>query len=234
MKNILITGANRGLGLEFTKQYLSLGHRVIATCRAPKASTALGELKDRFADQLWIEQLDVCQQAHMDRVCSNLQGKIDQLHLLINNAGIGVWNGLSSFDAEAAMKVYQTNAIAPILMARTFLPLLEKQKRSLVVNMGSWLGSTGSRDLNKPGADYDYGMSKTALNLATRQLAADLKQKKIVVVCQSPGWVQTDMGKDLADLTPQESVSNLITLLDRYGFADTGRFFDHHGVDLPY
>lgn len=231
--NVLITGANRGLGLEFARQYLADGDSVFAACRSPEQAAELRQLKASSQGRLEIIGLDVTSEASIATAALSLQTLANSLDILINNAGIAEWAGLSAVSTDIFQKVFRTNVAAPVLVTRAMLPLLKRGKSPKVINISSRLGSIAWRD---PGStsDYAYSTSKAALNMVTKQLAHDLREDGIVVVAQSPGWVRTDMGGAEAPLSPTQSVSSMRALIARYSHGDSGRFVDYDGKVLPY
>lgn len=231
--NILITGANRGLGLEFARQYLADGASVFAACRSPEQATELRQLAASAQGRLELLALDVTSEASIATATLTLQTLANSLDLLINNAGIADWSGLSSISADGFHKVFRTNVCAPVLLTRSLLPLLKRGKSPKVINISSRLGSITWRDPGSIG-DYAYSSSKAALNMVTKQLAHDLRADGIVVIAQSPGWVRTDMGGAEAPLSPAQSVSSMKALIARYSHGDSGRFVDYDGKVLPY
>lgn len=231
--NVLISGANRGLGLEFARQYTADGAHVFAACRSPEQAVELKQLAQSAQGKVEIIALDVTSEASIAVAALSIQAMANSLDLLINNAGIADWAGLADISVDAFNKVFRTNVAAPILVARTFLPLLKRGKSPKVINISSRLGSIAWRDPGSTG-DYAYSASKAALNMVTKQLAHDLRSAGIVVIAQSPGWVRTDMGGSQAPLNVVQSVSSMRTLISRYSHGDSGKFVDYDGSLIPF
>lgn len=233
---IFITGANRGLGLEFTRQYLSKNHIVMATCRDLDRATNLKRLKTDYPDQLSIIMLDVTSKKSRDQLISKELSNFKSLDLLINNAGI-VSGGdqrsyiLGELHTEEIEKVFKVNAIAPLLMIESLLPLLKQGKNPKIVNISSTMGSI----TNKAGTqNYSYSSSKAALNMFSKMLANDLYEIGISVLILHPGWVQTDMGGSVAPIKIQDSIRGMIQVIKNHKLAQTGEFRDYMGDIIPW
>jgi len=233
MQNILITGANRGIGLELTRQLLKDDSRIYATCRAPERADALNELARQHADRVAVLPMDVNDQSSVDGAVKAVAAKTDALDLLINNAGIGGGDEariLGQLTAAEVSHVIRTNAVAPLIVTQAFRDLLMQGDNPRVVMISSGLGSLQ----RKGGTSYAYRMSKAATNMAARVLAFDSAMSGITTVTMNPGWVQTDMGGPNAALKPQESGTALRALINRLRPADNGKFFQYDGSELPW
>lgn len=222
--DVLITGANRGIGLELARQLSERGDRVVATCRNPDAATELAALDVEVAG------LDVTDLDAMARLVASLQDR--PLDILINNAGIGGrGRGLGGLDFERIERCWRTNSLAPLRLTEALLPRLRAGRRKLIVNMTSRMGSIAD---NGSGGSYGYRASKAALNMFARSLAIDLAPEGFTCVVLHPGWVQTDMGGPGAPTATAESVRGLVSVIDRVGQSETGMFFDHTGAEVPW
>ncbi len=229
---ILITGANRGIGLEFTRQYLARGERLFATCRNPQDATDLLVLSEQQPDRLTVLPLDVTDQPSIDLAHRQVQRQTDGLDVLINNAGIYVEGERPGrIDREAFRLTLEVNTIGPLMVTQAFLDLLEAGHQPRVVHLSSRMGSIGKK---KGGGDYSYSASKAALNMLARLLALDLRSKGIIVVALHPGWVKTDMGGPGATLDVSEAVQSMIDVIDGLTAADSGRFLQWDGGELPW
>ena len=232
MRKVLVTGANRGLGLEFVRQYLDRGDRVLATCRKANQAHELTKQALAHPGRLTILPLDLAKPASIAELEREIHIVADSLDTLVNNAGMLVsgekWGTL---DAKSYAETFASNATGPLLLMQALAPLLAKGESPRIASVSSGLGSLANcAQFGTP----SYCMSKAALNMATRQASYALAPQGIVVVSLSPGWVKTDMGGEKAELEPQVSVRNMIGVIDRLGPADTGRFIDHTGADLPW
>lgn len=235
MQRILITGSSRGLGYEFTKQYLSQGQQVIATCRKPELANNLHLLKDKYPGQLGIIPLDVSQDASIAEALTKVNKLTSTLDILINNAGIGSRKNLQELTFKDLTNVFLTNAAAPLFVARAFLPLLAKSERPMLANITSRLGSiTLQKGEMASTGSYDYNASKAALNMLVAMLANELKPQNIIVLAQSPGWARTDMGREEAPNSAEEVVTGMIKLFSRATLEDTGKFYEWTGQELPW
>lgn len=238
--NVLITGASRGLGLEFVRQYLSRGERVFAATRKPEEATGLAALK---SDRLTLVPLDVEDAASIRAAHDLVRGHVDALHLLINNAGVYAGRGnavgktnqsaekLGELTMDDALHVFRTNSIGPVLVAQAFWDLLRASQRPKIVSVTSGYGSVSG---NSGGFPYHYSASKAALNMYMRSLAGDAKSIGGVVAVVDPGWVRTDMGGAGATLSPEESVGGLVRVIDALAATDNGSFIDYRGKHVAW
>ena len=229
----LVTGANRGLGLEFVRQLLARGDRVIATARHPGKATALNALAGDHPGRLHVLPLDVADPraiAELVRELALLDDDGARIDLLVN--GAGVLHSGERFGSVSAVNLddsFRTNAMGPFLLTQALAPRLADGAR--VANITSQLGSIANTTrFGTP----SYDISKAAQNMATALLAAALRERGILVVALHPGWVQTDMGGAGATVTPQDSVAGLLRVIDRLKAADSGRFLDWRGQSLPW
>ena len=239
--NIFITGTNRGLGLEFVRQYLGKGHTLLATSRNPIKATHLQKLKNNFPDQLHLLPLDLDKTDVIKRAAQTASNLVSQIDILINNAGAGTrqidasrkkaLTQLDSLDSRELVQMLKVNAIGPLLIVKELRGLLEKSDGAKVINISSAMGSILHR---QSGSTYGYSGSKALLNMYTRLLGFDLQPTGVTVVALHPGWVQTDMGGPAAEYSIPESVTNMINVIDGFGKAQTGRFFNLLGQEIPW
>jgi NAD(P)-dependent dehydrogenase (short-subunit alcohol dehydrogenase family) len=220
MPTALVTGSNRGIGLEFVRQLRARGFHVLATCRE-----ASDTLKESGAEV--ITGVDVTTEAGLERMRAAARGR--SLDLLVNNAGIGGWQRLDNLDADFVKRQWETNALAPLLVTRTLLPNLAAGARIAFVT--SRMGSIGD---NTSGGNYGYRMSKAALNMAARSLALDLAPRGIGVAVLHPGFVQTDMVGGRGDVTPAVSVAGMLARIDGLHAGNSGTFWHAQGEVLPW
>ncbi len=218
MPAILITGANRGLGLEFVRQYKSDGWDVVATAR--ETSAELDSLGVR------VEQLDM---SDLDSVAS-FGDRLDSLDAMIANAGTyGPKSPRSGEDGEAWLRTFGVNTVAPYLLAQSVLLLVARTNGKLV----AITSKMGSIDDNGSGGFVAYRSSKSALNSAWRSLAIDNRGKATCALLH-PGWVQTRMGGSSAPLTPEKSIAAMRKVIEGLEPDDTGRFFNYDGTEIPW
>jgi NAD(P)-dependent dehydrogenase (short-subunit alcohol dehydrogenase family) len=240
MPTILITGANRGLGLEFTKQYAVDKWDVIAACRSPSAAEKLQNFAKTY-NNIRVESLDVGDHTSISALAAKLEN-VD-LDVLLNNAGIlsggdAVASAISpnadqvfgSIDAEAWDKVLRINVIAPIMINEAFLPHLQRGAQKKIIMISSRMGSIA---MMKPG-HIAYRTSKAALNAAMKCIVSDLAALKIAIVNFHPGWVQTDMGSASADITPNESIAGMRKVIAGLTVHNSGQFLDYGGNVVPW
>lgn len=234
MINILITGANRGIGYELTRQYLEQGDaRVFATCRAPDRADALKDLARNHPNRVTIVPLDINDEASINAAVEAVAAEADALDLLVNNAGISgdqAGSTMGQLTATEAGRVITTNAVGPLIVTQALRDLLKRGRNPRVVMISSGRGSLqGAR-----GDGYAYNMSKAAMNMAARVLALDAAMAGIITVTVAPGWVKTDMGGPNAALTAEESVKGLRSLIGGLTADDSGKFFRYDGSEAAW
>jgi NAD(P)-dependent dehydrogenase (short-subunit alcohol dehydrogenase family) len=232
MRSTLITGANRGLGLEFARQYLADGWQVYAACRDPDSASELRRLADASDAKLQILALDVTDPASVQAAAAELEGQT--IDLLLNNAGIGGPRGqtIGNIDYEAWAKVLDVNTMGPLRVSEAFVDHVAQSERKLIVTITSGMGSLAD---NTSGGAYAYRSSKAAVNMVMRSLAIDLAPRGITCVVINPGWVRTDMGGPQATLTPAESVTQLRRLIETLEPAlQSGKFFNYDGREYAW
>ena len=232
MQRVLVTGSNRGIGLEFVRQLLARGDRVYAACRHPGRALALTELAGAHPGHLNVLPLEVDKERSIAELVRETTALTDSLDVLINNAGMLVsGERFGALSAKPLSDTFATNVVGPVLLTQALAPLLESGRHAKVMNISSELGSIADTDnFGTP----SYSISKAALNMATRQLAAALRERGVSVICAHPGWVKTDMGGAGATLTPQASVAALLKMLGAVKPADTGAFFEYTGKKLRW
>ena len=230
MKTILITGASRGLGLEFTKQYLEAGNRVIATARNLDKAETLRALADQFPDHLSLYRLDVADAKSRNQLSHDLGDQ--PVHLLINNAGVhGGWGQFGKLDEAEWLKTLHINSIAPIKMVEVLRANLNNAESATVAILSSKMGSMAD---NTSGGSYIYRSSKSALNGAARSLAIDLLQENIKVVILHPGWVRTDMGGPSGLIDSPTSVTGMRKVIANLKREQCGTFIAYDGTVIPW
>lgn len=226
MPTVLITGANRGIGLEFTRSFAAEGWRVHACCRHPDKARQLKAVEGDVTRHR-IDVTDGLQVAALSRGLAD-----EPVDVLINNAGIyGPRHSFGKTPFDEWPEVFEVNAIAPLRMAQRFVEQVASSERKLIVNISSRMGSIAAND---SGGNYIYRSSKAALNMVAKSLSVDLAGRGISVVMFHPGWVQTDMGGPSAAVTPADSVAGMRAVIERLTQADTGKFFDYDGGELPW
>jgi NAD(P)-dependent dehydrogenase (short-subunit alcohol dehydrogenase family) len=225
MPTVVITGASRGLGFEFAKQYRADGWTVIATCRDPAKADALKALGVR------IEALDVDSAAQTKALAAKLAG--EPIDLLILNAGIygPRTTGYQDLDEDAWAQVLKTNVMAPLRFAAAMADTLAKGGMKKLAFVSSRMGSIGANDA---GGAYIYRSSKAALNAVIKSFALDTKEKGLTSISLHPGWVQTDMGGPSAAIDPTTSVTGMRAVIAKAQNSDNGSFFNYDGEGLPW
>tara|TARA_B110000503_G_scaffold57598_1_gene92249 strand:+ start:264 stop:965 length:702 start_codon:yes stop_codon:yes gene_type:complete len=233
MKQLLITGANRGIGLEFTQQYLADGWHVYATYRTKSTSAnqhSSSALAALACDQLTLLPLDVTEDASISTLQEQLSGI--ELDLIINNAGIfgPREQSLGTVSRQQWLEVLNVNSVAPLMLAQALHSNLAAKRGTFAV-MSSRMGSI---DNNDGGALYLYRSSKTAVNMVVKSLSVDLQDQGINVIALHPGWVRTDMGGPNGSIDTQTSVNGLRQVLAHIGPADSGRFINYDGTSIAW
>lgn len=250
--SVLITGAGRGLGLQMVDSLASGGFspgKIIATTRNPASTQKLQELAEKHPN-IHVITLDVVNQDSIEKAVEEVSRLVqDQgLNCLINNAGINVVADFHTVTAEKMMENFHTNAVAPLMITKAFLPLLKRAasrggaggagsmgiQRAAVINISSLLGSVELNWGETAFKWYPYRTSKSALNMVTRCLAVDLEPDGILCMAIHPGWVRTDMGGSEAPLSPEESVSSVLSVIGGLTEKDHGSFLNFTGETLPW
>ncbi|SEP90969.1 Short-chain dehydrogenase [Ectothiorhodospira magna] len=229
-ETIVITGANRGIGLALVQQYAETGARIFAACRHPEKAPELSRLAARTQGRVSVHPLDVTQPAQVAALAGVLTDT--PVDILINNAGsYGPATPFGQTDEAAWVETLRINTIAPLKIMEALVDRVAASERRLMVNITSKMGSMGD---NGSGGAYIYRSTKAALNAVVVSAARDLQARKITVVAQHPGWVRTDMGGPNGELDTTESATALRHIFARLTLADSGRFIDIDGSDIPW
>lgn len=228
MSTVLITGTNRGIGLEFTKQYAEADWDVLACCRIPATANALNALAANHSN-IKIYALDVADFKQVDALAQQLCNVA--IDVLINNAGVYPSGSLSESEVEKWLDGFKVNSIAPLKMATAFTPHIAKSQLKKLVTLSSKMGSI---DDNTSGGSYMYRSTKTAINMIMKSLSIDLKPVDIAVATLHPGWVKTDMGGPNALINTQISIAGLRKVIDQLTLANTGKFIAYDGKEIAW
>jgi NAD(P)-dependent dehydrogenase (short-subunit alcohol dehydrogenase family) len=223
----VVTGANRGIGLEFVKQLTARGEHVDAAVRDSGDASELHTLA-RPGARLKIHRLDVSEDASVDAFAAQLPG--GPVDVLINNAGVSGVKVGEPIDPPDIVRVVNVNAVGTLRVVRALLPRLREGKGRKIVNLTSQLGSIAEAT----GGRYAYRLSKAALNMATKLLAEDLRADGFLTVALHPGWVQTRMGGSAAPVPPEQSVTGMLRIIDGLSAEQSGRTFDFQGRPIPW
>ena len=231
MPSVFITGANRGLGLEFATQYLTANWQVYATCRQPESAAALRALALSRKERLEILAMDVTSAPTIAQAAVVMRGRT--IDVLVNGAGIIGKPGQRTGKVDYAnwAQVLDINTMGPLRVTEAFLENVARSDRKLVVTITSGLGSLAD---NTSGGAIAYRSSKAAVNMVMRSVAIDVAERGVASVVVNPGWVRTDMGGANATLTPSESVSALRKLIETLGMQQSGKFFNYDGREYPW
>ena len=225
MPTSLITGANRGIGLEFARSFLADGWNVHACCRHPEKANGLKEL----SGDITVHRLDVTDGLQVANLSRELAE--ESIDLLLNNAGVyGPRTGFGDNAFEKWDDVIRVNVKAPLRMAERFVEHVAARQNKVIVNVSSKMGSISQAS----GGSYIYRASKAALNMITKNLSIDLAERGITIISVHPGWVQTDMGGTGADITTTQSVAGLRGVIAGLSPTDSGKFFNYDGTEIPW
>ncbi|WP_224242106.1 SDR family oxidoreductase [Hyalangium gracile] len=232
-----ISGASRGIGLEFVRQLLARGDTVEAGARVPSEARQLASLAREAGGRLRIHTLDVTDPNSVRAFATTLSGS--PIDVLINNAGIGgKWNAFAEVDFEDMARVMETNAIGPMRLSSALIPNVLKGGTRKIIHLTTRMASLAD---NTPvgvygfaGGAYAYRMSKAALNAGMRTMAVDFHEQGLITAVLNPGWVQTDLGGKIAPTRAEESVQGMLRVIDELTLANSGRFLDYQGKEVPW
>jgi len=227
-KTVVITGAGRGIGFEFAKQFLERGNRVIATVRNPGAGKSLEQL----GDSITVLPLEVTDSASVDKFAKEVKKISKHVDVVINNAGILIYSDLDSVTAEDMMKCFEVNTVGPLLVAQALVRhgLIGSCGDSIIGNVTSKVGSNAD---NGSGGGYAYRASKAALNIVTTSLSVDLKDQGVTSVMLHPGWVRTDMTHGSGLIDADQSAGGLIGVLES-DLPLNGKWWDYKSEEIPF
>jgi NAD(P)-dependent dehydrogenase (short-subunit alcohol dehydrogenase family) len=231
MKSVLITGANRGIGLEHVRRYAERGAKVWATARTASEADDLSALVRQRPGQVELLAYDAEDE---DPAGAVKRAVGDQpIDLLFANAGAmgGRGQSFGNVDTEGVLDLIRINALAPLELAQALADNVARSERKLIAFQTSLMGSIGD---NGSGGAYAYRLSKVALNMVGKNVANDLRGRGVTAVLLHPGWVRTRMGGAGGRISVEECVENQQRLLDRLTTADSGRFFNYDGRELPW
>ena len=227
-KNIVITGANRGLGLEFVRQYAEDNTRIFACCRHPKESEALQALANQHK-QISIHKLDVTLKQDIENITKEITVPID---LLINNAGFLQSDSLDNVKHDVLLQSFLTNAIGPLMLIKALRKQIARSQDKCIANLSSTMGSIAE---NSSGGYYSYRGSKAALNMFMKSVSIDLAIDDIKIILLHPGWVQTRMGGESASITPEVSVSGMRKVIaSKAGKNQSLQLTRYNGEVIPW
>lgn len=228
MSVIFITGANRGIGLSLTQQYLKGNHKVYATYRDASSAAELLSLAEHSSNLICI-QLEITDYQAVEQ----LPSQIESIDILINNAGYygPKGYGLGNTDVEEWRRVFEINTIAPLKLVETLLPLIESSDVKKIACLSSRVGSMSE---NTSGGGYIYRSSKAALNSVVKSLSNDLTDNGFTVLALHPGWVQTEMGGPNALIDTETSAQGLVTVIESSNTEVSGHFFNFDGSEIDW
>jgi len=233
-QRILITGANRGIGLALSRELASQGETLVLCARDPAKADKLRELAGGAGGSIGVVALDIDSDESVDQAKREVAARFGALDILVNNAAVFPEEGnetLEEMDLRWFREAFETNVLGTVRVTRAFAPLLEKGENPRIVNISSLAGSIAQKEDN---GYYAYSASKAALNMVTRAIAAEYKPRGICVVALSPGWVKTDMGGPKAPLTPEESARAIAKTISALTMKKTGLFMERTGSVLQH
>ena len=229
--NVLITGASRGIGLEMVRYGIEKNWRIFACCRHPQQAETLLSLAKLAGGQVSVHVADMYELATIQALSYELRN--EAIDMLINNAGIygSDNNKFGHVDVQSWINTFQVNSIAPLKVAEALIEQVRMGRRKIIACLSSKMGSMAD---NGSGGSYIYRSSKAALNAVVKSMAVDLRAEGITCVALHPGWVKTDMGGPNAEISTRESVTRMCDILLSSTPADSGRFIDIDGTDIPW
>lgn len=230
MATVLVTGTNRGIGLEFVEQLLDNGHRVLATCRSIDSATELQQLNIAHGD-LSLFEMDVNRVSSIEEFARKLKG--ESIDVFINNAGVYGPKDIEfgNVDAKTWATVLQINTIAPLLLTQLLIDNFRRGRDRKLIYISSKVGSIAD---NGGGGGYIYRSSKTALNQVVKSLSIDLADDNLTVAALHPGWVLTDMGGPNALIDTRTSVAGMLRVIEGLGAQQSGHFLNYDGSTIPW
>lgn len=232
MRTALITGTNRGIGLEFVRQYAKDGWRVFACCRNPVTAEALNRLDAQYPNQITVHPLDVTSHHQIEQLSQALSTQT--IDLLINNAGVYPPEHVDTFgktNYAAWDYAFAVNTMAPLKMAEAFIQQISRSQQKTIITITSKMGSIAD---NRGGGSYIYRSSKAAVNIVMKSLSIDLSSSQITAVLLHPGWVRTDMGGPNGLISTEQSVTGMRRVISNLKFSDSGKFYAFDGQIVPW
>jgi NAD(P)-dependent dehydrogenase (short-subunit alcohol dehydrogenase family) len=221
-KTVLITGANRGLGFELVKYYLSKGYTVFGAARNTDKHT-LTDIKRQYDEDLQLIQMDVASEESVTQAVAEIRSRTSSIDIIINNAAVHLEKDyVEDLDLEKVSKILEVNALGPLRVVKSFLNLLEHSANGVIVNITSESGSIGDAKREK---EFGYCMSKAALNMQSKLLQNYMIPKKIKVLAIHPGWMRTDMGGQNAHMAADEAAQSIARLIDERSKDYEGEIF---------
>lgn len=232
-KRIVVTGASRGIGLEFARQWCADGRTVFALARDPAGAAGLQALLESHSQTLVPIACDVSSEESVRAAAEEVAERTDAIDLLVNNAAIyGKQRvAIDELIVDKVLPVFEVNALGPLRVTQAFLPLLRRGENPRIVHLTSLMGSIAD---NSSGRSYAYRMSKAALNIASKSIAVDLADAGITSNVLHPGWVATDMGGPRARISVEEATASMIRTIEALTREQSGAFFDREGQPLPW
>lgn len=217
------------MGLEFVRQYAADGWQVLACARAPSASGALADLARAGASRVAVHALDVTDHAAIDELAATLRDT--PIDVLLNVAGVLVSTGFGQTNYDVWMQSIRVNLFGPMKMSEAFVEHVAASGQRKIVILTSILGSIAA---NAAGGMYDYRSTKAGVNAITKSMSLDLGRREIIAVPIHPGWVRTDMGGPRAEIDPQASVAGMRRVIAGLAKAQSGKFLNYRGEELPW
>ncbi|MGB5665777.1 MAG: SDR family oxidoreductase [Maribacter sp.] len=231
LDSVLITGANRGIGLGLVNHYLIKGLTIVATSQEPENSTDLLQLQKDYGNKLLVLRLDVTNEESIASFINKLKERQVTFSLVINNAGISIEGEFGEWTSAMFIKQFSVNTIGPALIAQAIAPFLHEGSK--MVQISSGMGSL-AWNINPENALDAYAVSKCALNMITRRLAEKLRSKGVIVFSMNPGWVKTEMGGQEAPTTIEDAIQNMVATINKVTIKKSGRFLSETAEIIPW
>ncbi|MEO6054046.1 MAG: SDR family oxidoreductase [Chthoniobacterales bacterium] len=235
-RRVLITGANRGIGLAFAQECLNRGDQVFAGCRDASGATALQDLKAAHPENCVIVELDITDKCSIGASFETIQKQAEGLDLLVNNAAYttNLFESIDDFQSEIMLRHFQVNAFASMEIIQRYLRLLRKGRNAKIATVSSEAGSFHSNAKATSFRGYSYPASKTALNMLLMILTAELRPQNISVVSLHPGFVRTRADNSHAPLSPKESVEGMLKIIENLTTENSGGFYRYDGSTVEW
>jgi NAD(P)-dependent dehydrogenase (short-subunit alcohol dehydrogenase family) len=232
-KAVCITGANRGIGLGFTKEFLRRGWTVAATCRTPDEATELQALQREYGTQLLLIACDVTSGDSVREMARTVEKQLPALDIVLNNAGVLPEDdhSIGTMQEDVLLSTFDINVAGPVRVTQVLLPLVRRGTEKKIIHLSTEMASIGA---NRRGGSYSYRISKAALNMFMKNLALELRDEGIVSMALHPGWAQTDMGGARAPVPVDVSIRGMMGLIEKATLQESGRVFDYEGRELVF
>ncbi len=231
--SVLITGANRGIGLGLVREFLARGYAVFASCRQPHLADELQSLASKYGEKLHVYACDVTSDDSVQAFCQAVSQDVGAIDILVNNAGVLPRGDekIGEVGVDTLRHTIETNTLGPFRIVQAFLPLVRRGREKKLLHISTKMGSVS---LNTSGGAYSYRMSKAALNMLSQNLSIELYSEGVISLVVHPGWAQTDMGGARAAVPLSDSVRGIMSIIEQATLRESGGFFNYTGEALAF